>query len=364
MNVYIPLGIIISLLCYLQKGNSKNEERVFSISLIVVCFLMAIRYEFGPDYFNYRAIYYGILGEDVDDYTGKGQSVEVLFLRFLQLFPSFTSFVVFLTVFWFGANLYYIKTYIDSRYYWMVVLYMFFNANYILGSLVAMRTTLCACLFLVALTFLLRGKRIPYFAIIVLSSLIHSSSIALALFAVFSFKSNSVFFKSWFAFGFGIIAIISFVLGENIINYFTRFMVDNIDSLEHYSSYNFGGASQSINSLLFRIMSFFILLYLVLSGSRETNEKYIIMYKVGIVASIMLLVFGQNMISDRFFLLLNPIFIIALVRSFEKNDNRTNSMIFIFLMIISIYIFYSKMSQNYSRSFLHYQTIFGAPVIP
>lgn len=366
MDIYIPLALLICIFCFFLRGNHKVVERFFTISIIIVWILMSVRYEFGPDYQNYRNIYEGVRGEgNLEGYTGIGQSVESLFLRFLQLFPSFTSFIVFLTTFWFGVNLYIIKKYIESRYYWVVILYFFFNANYLLSSLVAMRTALCGCLFMVALLFLLRGKRFIYIAIILLASLIHSSTIILVVLVFLNGKNNSLFFKLGFALGFGLIAMISFLMGENVVmGLFAEYMIDNIDSFEHYSSYEFTTLSRSFNTFVFRIMSLTILFYLILSGKKETESTYIIMYKIGIVAALFLLIFGQNMISDRFLLILNPIFIVSLTRSIGKNMDSINVLIFVFLMVISIYIFYNKMIQEYSESFLKYQSVFSAPYIP
>ena len=195
MNIYIPLGLLLSLLCFFFRKNEKKAKKAFFFAMILTCIFAMIRYEFGPDYFNYRDIYEGIQGADINNYVGRGMSVEKPFLFLLQLFPLYTLFVMGLTVLWFSTNTFFLKKYLPYQYIWIVVLYFFAKTDYFLDSLVAMRTTLCAALFIVAVFFLIRNRRLLYVTCIVIASLFHTSAIALLPLVFLNTNRNSLLFK-------------------------------------------------------------------------------------------------------------------------------------------------------------------------
>ena len=132
MNVYIPLGLILTLLCYLCSKNEVSARKAFIFSMFAAFLFAAFRFEFGPDYFNYNAIYDSIQGADIDSYTGKGMSVEKPFLILLSLFPNFTSFVIFLAVLWVIPVAYFLSRYVSPSYYWIAVLSIFVKYQFLI----------------------------------------------------------------------------------------------------------------------------------------------------------------------------------------------------------------------------------------
>lgn len=365
MNVFIPLGLFLVLLCFFFRNNPKNSRKAFFFSMIAAFIFAAIRYEFGPDYFNYHEIYDSIQGADLDRYVGKGMTVEPAFLFLLKLFPNFTSFVCFLAIVWFIPTFYFINRYVPSNYYWLVVLFMFIKSDYFISSLVAMRTTLCSAIFLVALFFLLKKKRIIYIGLILLASQFHTSSIVLVLFVLFSFKSQKIIFNNITLIVLGLLAFISFASGQNqLIEMMSSFVIENVDELQRYAERETGGVGQSINTLIFRLISFFILLYLAKSGEREKEEEKILLYKIAFCAAAITLIFGQSLISDRYLLILNPVYIACIILSFNKNPKNINILITTFILVIALYIFYNKSTRSYFVTFMDYYTIFSAPYIP
>lgn len=365
MNVFLPLGLFLTILCYFFRTNPKSSRKAFIFSMIAAFVFAAIRYEFGPDYFNYHEIYDSIQGADIDNYVGKGMTVEKPFLMLLSLFPNFTAFVVFLAILWFIPTFYFINRFVPSNYYWLVVLFMFIKTDYFLSSMVAMRTTLCAAIFLVALFFLLKKKRIIYVALILLAAQFHTSSIVLVLFVFFSFKNKNLIFSNITLVVIGLVALISFITGENrLIEIITNEVMENVDELQRYSEREIGGTGQSLNTLIFRIISFVILFYIAKTGEREIDVDKILLYKIAFVAAAITLIFGQSLISDRYLLILNPILIACVILSFKKNPQSLNTLITVFMLVIAIYIFYNKSTRSYFISFLNYHTIFSAPYIP
>lgn len=365
MNVFLPLGLFLTILCYFFRTNPKSSRKAFIFSMIAAFVFAAIRYEFGPDYFNYHEIYDSIQGADIDNYVGKGMTVEKPFLMLLSLFPNFTAFVVFLAILWFIPTTYFLGRYISPSYYWIAILYLFIRSDYFLSSLVAMRTTLCAAIFLYALYFLLKRKRVIYVALIILAAQFHTSSIILVLFVFLNTKNRSIIFSNLVLAAMGLMALLIVATGENqVIEFITTAVMDNIEELQRYSEREIGGTGQSINTLIFRAISFVILFYIAKSGEKEQNEENIILYKIAFFAAALSFIFGQSLISDRYLTILNPIFIICIILSFNKNPKNLNTIIVFFLIVVALYILYNKSTKSYFITFLHYHTIFSAPYIP
>ena len=367
MNIYIPLALLAALICYFFRANEKKAIRAFVFTMIVACFVLAIRYEFGPDYFNYRDIYYGVHGSVVEGYTGAGASTEMTFLYFLSYFPSYTSFIVFLTVALFLVNTLFIAKYVAPKYFWIAILFMFLEPTFLLLEMVALRSAIGAILFVVAFFFLLKGKRLIYASLIVLASLIHTSCIVLLVFALFSKNRNSIIFNQWLPFICLAAALVTIVLGDNfIVSGIVEFALDNVEELNRYEDHEavVGGVVQSLFSVLFRVMSFIIFLFLSLSARKETDGQYILIYKIAIAAVMIQLIFGQSLIGDRYLMILDIIYICAIIRSLDVKQIIDPRIVLMLIAMISIYMMYSKLSKPYNESFLVYRSIFDAPLIP
>lgn len=365
MNIYIPLGLILALLCFMFRRNDKNATNAFLFTMVLSCVFAMFRFEFGPDYFNYLEVYEGVQGADIENYTGRGMSIEPAFLYLIQVFPRFTFFVIALTLFWFIGNTLFLKKYAPSQFFWVIILYFFFKTDYFLDSLVAMRTTLCAAIFLIAVYFLVKGQRIIFAVLIILASMFHTSAIALLPIALITTNHKSLLFNDVVLWILGVIALISVLIGHNfMVESLSNVVMDSFDELQRYSERDVSLVGQSINTLIFRVMSFCILLYLANSGKKETEPSMVVFYKIAVIAAMINLIMGQSLINDRFFLILNPVYILAIVSSYKKNPASINVVITVFLFIIALYIFYNKFSKPYFVSFLHYHSIFSAPYIP
>lgn len=365
MNLFIPLGLFLVLLCYVNRLNNKRAANAFVFSMSVVCVLAMIRWEFGPDYFNYYEVYEGIQGADIENYVGRGMTIEKTFLYFLRLFPNYTSFIIFLTIFWFSSNTFFLKTHVPSQYYWFVLLYFIFKSDYFLDGLVAMRTTMCAAIFLIALHFLIRKQRLIYVALIVVASLFHTSAIGLMVFVFVNSNRNSFLFKNIVIVVVGIIALVAVLIGYNpLLDSLSSFVMENVDELQRYSERDISSSGTSLFTFIFRLMTLAILVYLSKSASKETDPTLIKLYQIAVVAAMINLMLGQSLINDRYFLILNPVYILCIVISYKKNPAYVNAIISLFILVIALYILYNKFSKPYFVSFLKYKTIFSAPVIP
>ena len=369
MDVYIPMGLLLALFCFALRNNVRNRRMIFILLFLPILVFSAIRFGFGPDYFSYWDIWQSVRGTDVEGYTGVGSSVEPLFLKLLQLFPKYTWFIVFGSVFLILSYYTLFEKYVPIKYLWFVVLFLFFNSNCLLGNYVAMRTMLCGILFICAFYFLNKNNlkgRIIYILIILLAGQIHSSAIVLLLFVLLNTKQASILYQWYIIIPIGVVALLSVMIGNNIIvSYISSYLVDNVESFSRYQEYEMGNVSSSLMAILFRLFSFVILAYLVISAKKETEQTYTLIYKIAIVAAIIQLFFGQSIISDRYLMILNPFYLIALTRAFisEKNGSY-KSVLMVLVLGISLYLFNAKINKDYSVSFLHYQTIFSQNIIP
>lgn len=335
--------------------------------MLITCAVLAVRYEFGPDYFNYRGIFEGLQGSDVNSYTGKGQSAEKPFLVLLSLFPSFTAFVVFLTAILFAANTFIINKYVNPRYFWIAVLFMFLEPTFLLLELVAMRAAIAAVLFIIAFEQLINGRRLLYVGIILFASLFHTSAVVLVLLALLNTKNRSVLFTTWLPFVCLILALFSVVLGVNfVVVGFVDFAVDTVEEMNRYQGYveNVGSVSQSVNTILFRLLTFLIMLYLTRAGASEKDPKYVLIYKIGVIAILIQLIFGQSLIGDRYLMVFNILYICAITRSCMSKQFIDKRIVLLIIAIISSYMLYQKMGRDYNESYLVFHTIFSAPYIP
>ena len=371
MNVYLPLALVLALLCFLMRNNEARAKRAFMWSFLVAFVLAAIRYQFGPDYDSYWTIFDSIHGVDVATYTSVGSSAEKWFLYYISFFPKYTVFIIANTFLWFLANYLFLSKYIKGSDSWLIILYFFFNITYFRLSMVAMRSAMSAFLFFFALLVLFSGKkytRLLYLAIVLFAGQFHTSCLAMAPLVFLSSSKKSFFFSPWLLIVATLVALSAFALGHNVVvERLGEMVVDNVDAMSRYSEeegYEFGTVSNTLNSLLFMMANLVIAYYLSLSGGKETDPSFVYIYKIAIVAAIVQLVFGQGMIQERFFMFFNPCYLAALIRSKYKSPQVFNVLVFILIAASSLYIMYAKMSLNYSQSFLFYHTIFSAPYIP
>ena len=367
MNIYLPLAILLTLICFGFRFNEKNSKRALWITMMIACAVLAVRYGFGPDYVNYWDIYSGIRGSNVEGYTGTGSSTESAFLYVLSAFPSYTSFIVTFTLLLFMANTLYIHKYVNPRYYWLAILFMFIEPTFLLLELVAMRSAIGAILFIIALFFLLKGKRLIYIALIILASLIHTSCIVLVLLVFLNTSKKSILFNNLLPFVCLALAVLTILLGQNFsVEGLVDYAVDTIEELNRYEGYqdSIGGVVQSLNSFLFKIMSFVILLYLTNAGKKEMAPDYVIIYKIAVFTAMIQIIFGQSLIGDRYLMILNIVYISAIARSILTKQIIDYKIVLSIIAIIAVYMLYSKMGRDYNVSYLVYHTVFSAPYIP
>lgn len=367
MNIYIPLGLILAFICYISSGSSKTSEKFFLFCMTIACGFMAIRYEFGPDYFSYRDIYERDLSFSSlsDLFSGSSEySLEPTFNFILHLFPKFTYFIVFATILWFTANYLFYSKYVEQKYYWFLMLYMFLNMNCILNNSVALRTSFAAVSFIPAFYFLQNNKRILFILFVALGALFHTSTIALAILVILRKSKKSILLNRAFVTVCFVISLVIILTGTNFIfDSVAGYLIGEVEQFARYANYDVA-VSSSINAFIFKILIFVPLLFIINAAEKEEDERFFIVYKIAIIVGVLLLILGQNILSDRFLMILSPFYIAAIIRSFRFNTPPINYINVIIALVVSCYMLYNQMNASYAVSWQVYHTVFSAPTIP
>lgn len=364
MNVLIPLGILVTFICFLNRKNKKSIKKMLFLSFGCLALFLVLRFEFGPDYFSYWEIYESIQGVDVKYHKGYGASMEIAFLKYMQMFPNYTSFVAFNSLLWIIAMYWLCRKYADPNMYWFVLFILIFDPNTLTHVSVAMRQAFCSILFVVAFEFLNRNKPIIYCAIIIFAAQFHTSAILLLPLVLVHYDRNHFLTSSIFITCIISISLMSVLMGKNIVtDTLQPILFSNVEELQRYENYQIG-VSSSITAFLFRLMSATILIYIVSATKKDTEQKYSVINKMAIVAISIQLFFGQTLISDRLLISLTPLLVVALSRLKNFMPKYFSYVTFTFVISIALYILSIKMNKGYAETFLIYHTIFDAPYIP
>ena len=358
MNIYIPLAIFFILLAFFTKSKEKPSNVVFTIMMLVSMGFAAVRFEFGPDYFQYRDMYERLDELGVEGYLQTNEHIEALFLYFLHSFPSYELFIAVQSILWFGCVYLFLRNRMDTRYLWLVIFLLYFDVNNILNNYVAIRTSFVGILFLIALPYL-KTKKIIYILLLSLAFFIHNSSAPLLLLALF--KGDKIIYTKIDMRSIAIIiGAVSFFFGDIIAGPITDYIINLFpDALGKYSYYMdnmFFNRSISLGNFVFLVIKVFIVLMLLKGLRLEKEYEYVLFYKIAILIFMLSILFG-NMIFGRINMNIAPLLIVIYIRTLKylKKD-----MAFCFvagLMVVSLFAFYNVINSEYSVTFLEYHSI-------
>lgn len=174
MVVHFSLLFVILILLFLPRINRNIKySDILKISFLLIWFYSAFRFDYGPDYQSYLALFKELKkGYKPDD-------IEFGYILFLNMFPNYYIMIIFTSTLMCYSFYYIIRKYIPNRYYWIAILFMFLEMMMLLYNYVAMRTALCVYIFILAFHFLAIKKLLPYMLLIILASTIHISSLVL-----------------------------------------------------------------------------------------------------------------------------------------------------------------------------------------
>lgn len=358
MQVHIPLLIICVLLCVLPLKKERRKNIILPICFIMITVYMAIRYDYGLDFWSY---YYGFLGENQRTF-----STEPLYWWFNTLFSKYYQLIAAISVLIMVTIFFLVRKFVPEKFYSLFFLCFLCIPGQSFSIMTALRSDMAFVVLAFGLyKFYIKRKNYAlYFLTVIIASLFHNSAaifIIVPLLDRFILKVNPiVFFCSFIVFSIfsftGITQSISRVL-FSALHFF-----NGIDS-NYYDGYatkyisNFNGA---IGRLPLLFPAYYICKY-------AKNEKDGVFARFYVLSIIYFSIFFLSMDFEyRFTIYLFIYVMIAMSISLEK-QNWFNKVVAIFPVVIySLFLLYGyfylmqrEMYGDYSEgNFFIYETIF------
>lgn len=364
MNIYIPFAIFFIAFSVIAQKFPKAAKTTFVFVMLATLVFLCLRYEFGPDYFQYRSIYETINSKGLNYYLERNEHIENFFLTYLSLFPSYFLFIATQSVLWIIVIYLFLYKKIDYNHLWIVLFLFFFDINIVIHNTVALRSSLVGILFLCALYFLLRGgltNKLVFCLLILLAGSIHNSAYPLLVVSFIPLKKGTFFSNNYNNIKTIIllIIIVSFFAGDiisNFSNYIIAKFPDLFGKYSFYMDYMYKEQSLSLGNLIFLIINTYCLSKLASTYYRETDNKYAFIIKLSILSTLASIIFG-NVIMGRFVMTFAPLYIVSYIRAFHFMTKKEILYLTICLLFNNIFAFYSVMHTTSAISFLEYKTI-------
>lgn len=363
MQVHLILLLLVLFLNLISKRFIDRKKYILPISFLIIGLYLAIRYNYGSDYFSYMNFFYADI-QQIQFGTG-----EFLFFNLMSLFDKYYIFIIFHTIVLMSTLFYIVRKYINDKYYILFFFIFMCTAGMMFNMISALRSTLAACVLCWGFEFFyFKKKRILlFYLIVVIAAFFHTSSLAFFIVPIFDFIYKKTNYK--FLFLLLCVSLISSMFYTNIL---FRFFTSTINIFGDYSVYNDKSTTfgSNINGVILKSLylfpSFFILKHL-------KNQKGV-KYYVGMLSVLFLFIslIGLDF-EGRFTSYLFIYVIIALSFTLSLENNKLNKIFcvtpIVIVTIYGLYYMYFSMylyrfSSYYEGNFLWYQTIFSIPQLP
>lgn len=353
MITYFIVGIIALFFSYLSKCY-KNDIGLL-VSFILIFFFLAFRFNYGNDYSHYNHLFYDINANFVA-YLKGDYRVEFGWVILNKIFYPFGFFTMIFSLALFYCIVYYnfIKKFVKSENYWFAIIIFYFNSNYLLVQLSAMRQTLAIILFIYSLNYIINKKYLKSILFIFLAFSFHNSAVIIypiVLISLFlNFKINIVKIVI-----IEIVFISFFVIGELLKSQLIDFMSFIFENRYlNYLDWEIEKPS------LINIFVYSTLLIIVLKFYNRMDFKFKILNKL-FVFGILFLPLGFIIpISGRMAYYFLPLSIVIYPKIFELIKSKLIKNVFvlsvIIVLIIRLYTFFN--SDIYGPYFSEYSSIF------
>lgn len=269
--VYLFALILVVSLSYNTKLRGESYT-VFRwdvlVPVILISFLMGMRYEVGIDWENYKEYY-----EEVkrgSDLTNSGIEPAYFFLNqciaWLQLPYQFFFFVIML------LHLLLLYKSFDQYLFLLSLGIYFYFTTIFFTSLNIQRQTLSFCVFLFSLRYFTDRKWIPYFLCIACATLIHYSSVILFPLYFVGSKYFIVLDKKWLQL---ILYVFSFFTGVYILNFILNELALYITGAKYLNTIKaLGSKEMEVNTGIGLITTTLVDVCLILYASKLSKVYY------------------------------------------------------------------------------------------
>jgi hypothetical protein len=359
MEVYIATLFIIFLFAFLElrcRLTDLESKILLSLLYFIIVVQIGLRWETGTDWDPYYSQF-----NDVDDVSMvfinvlAGFEIGYGFLTFYthKLFGDYSVFLLLHALFFYAVIF---KTAKNFSPYLYLSLLFFYATN--LGLVGSNRQLLALAICLLALPFVESKKPIPFFLLIILASLFHTTAI---LFVVYYFFNRTLKLESILS-----LLIIGFLIGKTSIplNVFSLsgFLSDSASSkIEIYSEIadDPSGGALSIFGLLKRILLLILFTYNYEFLNKRLNY-YKILYNGYAFGLFIYFMFSSSLIiivnrGSIYFNIMESFLIASQLLIFKNRMEKVYTLIFIF--IISVLLLVQSISQ-YQDLFDPYKSLF------
>lgn len=363
MKIHFIILLIVLTLNIIPQRFINRKKIILPISFLIIGVYLAIRYNYGLDYFNYMNSFYS--GMEVKN-RGTG---EFLFYRLMHLFSKYYVFIIFHSLVLISVLFIYTRKYNKPNNYILFFFLFLCMSGMFFNMISALRSTMAACVFFIGLElFYLRKKNIIFYSIsVIIASLFHTSVIVFIILPFIELIYRNINYKLIF-----FLLFVSLIFGMFLSKYFYNFVFSNVNLFDSYLAYldKHTTNDATLNATLFKSLYLFPAYY-ILKYLKNIKGVY---YYIGMLATIFFFIFFLNLnFESRFtsYLFIFVIFSLSMILSLNID---TKSKLFILIPIIiatlvDFYIMYYSMYLHifgrYSEgNYLWYQTIFSIPQLP
>ena len=358
MVVHLSLMIFIILLNLLPLKNGNRKKKILPISFLLIAVYFAIRYNYGLDFFRY---YRGFISNTEEYFES-----EVLFSRFLALFPYYYQFVIAYALIVIGSLYYIVRRYVTEDFYAVFFLLFFCMSGMSFNMLSAYRSTMAACIIWLGIDFFyLRKKILPLFiAMVVFASFFHNSAIVFVILPLLLFIIDKTDWKI----AFFILIIVNLLSMSFSIDAF-RWITSSNEYLNEYEGYTNSIENATFFGVLHKSL-WYVPAFLILKNKNKFDTTPLkVIYSLSYLY-FFLFFFGLTF-QERFttYLFIYSIIALSIIFKQLQSDERLILVAtLVFLCVYGLYLFYGMMAHHITDkyeegNYLFYHTIFEQPFI-
>lgn len=352
MYIVILINILAILFAFLES--IKILKNGLLLSFFVLFIFLALRYDYGNDYWMYQTGFDIINGSQYLDIFSESIHFEPGWVILCILFKPFGFFVMiaFLSFLYCYVLYVLIRDYVPVKLYWFAIFILVFTPGNFLVHLSTMRQTLVIVIFIYSLRFIFKRQLLLYCAFILLATTFHSS--AFILLPVYFIQYIPFRINKWSGGVLITLYILLFLIGQQL-----RPLI-NLIIISFHEGYLIYDDDGIINSGLGLVLNSFLFL-LILINDKYYENKQSFLFKLAIV-SCMIAPFGVIiMLIGRIQMYFSVILIVVYPLVYDSIKPKFLKMTFLAILVVfSLFAFFEFFkSPIWIDKFEKYQTIFS-----
>lgn len=360
----LVFNIIAVFLSWLE-GSKKNKHGL-KLSLFVVFLFLAIRYDYGNDYFSYFNTYIDLNTGNfkwINNTTIKGIEIGwILLNRIFGFFgvSGFFCMIAFLSAFSCTVVYKFIKKYVPARYYWFAVFFYVFNFETMLIPCSAMRQAVSITFFILAFDCIVEKKLFRYIFLILCAMLFHTSAIFLLPLILLRYNKWKVGIYQIIVLM--VIFILAMIKQNEIRMYINQLISRYFSFYEIYSSFY---SDFSTTAGLGFVINIIIYTYAMIVARKDKKFEDNLLTKIVLISIFIIPLILILPLITRLNYYLLPIMMIVFPTVFSLIKNKDLRFFYMsFVIAFTLYTFVAFIYEENNRPYYEeYKTIFSSQYI-